>query len=124
MVRTSQTAVISARVSPHLQSLLQQEAGLLGLSLSAVVEEVLTRWLETRLGEAGVASARPAEPEPMTTTDAIRAFHRALRVDDAMKDVVAESWLEFRRAEAARRPKSAGNVVALARRGAVRAPAV
>jgi hypothetical protein len=117
MANISQTAVVSARISLHMQAWLQQEAGLLGASLSAVVEEALTRWLEMRRGGAGPALVPPIEQEPMSTTEAIWAFHKALRDDDELKDQVAKTWLQFR-ADTTSRGRAAANVIPITRRSA------
>jgi hypothetical protein len=87
---------------------LHEEAKRLRLTVSAILEQALTEWL----GKQGCPSPSepPAEEEPMTVGEAIRAFHHALRVPASVKDEVARGWLEYRSEEARKR---AGNVVAL-----------
>jgi hypothetical protein len=113
MRKPSQTVIVSARVSPHLRAMLQDEAKTLGVSVSSIMEDALLAWLEKRRGAPRPVADLPAPTESMTITEAIQAFHKVLRVDDSKKDVVARSWLEFREQEAARRR---GNVVALRRK--------
>jgi len=79
-----------------------------GVHLSTVVAEALATHLGEMLPAGCPERDVPASPsQPMTVSEAVVAFHQALRIDDAGKDEVACSWLEYRAAEAS------GNVIPL-----------